>query len=64
MVEPLQSINRAIEAKDRMSFVEAFNGFTIACNSCHREMGREFITIQVPTVSPFSDQSFAQSKKE
>jgi cytochrome c553 len=63
MVEPLQSINRAIEAKDSKSFGTAFNGLTAACNSCHREMGREFITIQVPAVSPFSDQSFSPSKK-
>jgi hypothetical protein len=64
MAEPLQSINKAIEAKDSVSFAKAFNGLTAGCNSCHREMEREFITIQVPAVSPFSDQSFSPSKKE
>lgn len=64
MIEPLQSINKAIEAKDSTSFASAFNRLTVACNSCHREMGREFITIQVPAVSPFSDQSFSSSRKQ
>ena len=63
MSAPIQSINKAIESKDGVSFTKAFSDLTAGCNSCHREMGREFITIQVPAVSPFSDQLFASPKK-
>jgi hypothetical protein len=64
MAEPLQSIKRAIDSKDGMGFAKAFTEFTNRCNACHRDMGRDFITIQVPTVSPFSDQSFTPSKRQ
>jgi len=63
MSAPIQSINKAIESKDGVSFAKAFSDLTAGCNSCHREMGREFITIQVPAVSPFSDQLFALPKQ-
>jgi hypothetical protein len=64
MLEPIQSIKKAIDSKDGKGFHEAFIEFTNKCNACHRDMGREFITVQVPTVSPFSDQSFAPSRKQ
>ena len=64
MLEPLQSINTAIETRDSVGFTGAFNQLTVACNSCHREMGRDFISVQVPTASPFSDQKFSSSKKQ
>ena len=63
MLEPIQSIKKAIDSKDGKGFHEAFIELTNKCNACHRDMGREFITVQVPTVSPFSDQSFAPSRK-
>lgn len=63
MAEPLRSIDKATAAKDSQGFAKAFKELTAACNSCHREMGREFITIQVPAASPFSNQSFSPPKK-
>ena len=56
---PVQSIHDAIEAKDSTRFAKAFNDLTAACNACHQAIGRGFIVIQVPTASPFSDQSFS-----
>ena len=44
-------------------FVKGFNALTAACNACHQGIGRGFVVIQVPTVSPFSDQSFAPPKR-
>jgi cytochrome c556 len=64
MAAPIQSINKAIESKDGTGFAKAFNELTAGCNSCHRDMEREFITIQVPAVSPFSDQLFTSPKKQ
>lgn len=58
-VAPIQAISAAIEAKDKARFTKGFNALTTACNACHQGIGRGFIVIQVPTASPFSDQSFA-----
>jgi hypothetical protein len=61
-VEPIQTITAAIEAKDSARFAKGFNALTAACNACHQGIGRDFIIIQVPTASPFGDQSFAPPK--
>ena len=62
-VGPFKTINAAIKAKDASQFTKGFNEFTAACNACHQGIGRAFIVIQMPTISPFSDQSFAPPKK-
>jgi hypothetical protein len=62
MAEPILSIKKAIESKDDLNFTKAFNELTAGCNSCHRQMRREFITIQIPAASPFSDQLFTPLK--
>jgi hypothetical protein len=56
---PIQLIRDAIDAKDSTKFSKAFNDLTAACNACHHAIGRGFIVIEVPTASPFSDQSFS-----
>jgi hypothetical protein len=57
--DPMQAIRAAIEAKDGTKFAAAFADLTQACNACHQHIGRGYIVIQLPTASPFSDQSFA-----
>ncbi|RTL50673.1 MAG: hypothetical protein EKK40_11165 [Bradyrhizobiaceae bacterium] len=59
MGPPAQQIDEAIKAKDSKEFARAFGDLTVACNSCHQAIGRGFIVVQVPTSSPFSNQSFA-----
>ncbi len=61
--DPIEAIGAAIEAKDGARFAKGFNELTAACNSCHEGIGRGFIVIQVPTASPFSDQSFVPNPK-
>ncbi len=61
--DPIEAIGAAIEAKDGARFAKGFNELTAACNACHEGIGRGFIVIQVPTASPFSDQSFAPAPK-
>ena len=61
-VGPILTISAAIEAKDSMRFIKGYNALTASCNACHEGVGRGFIVIQVPTASPFSDQSFAPPK--
>jgi hypothetical protein len=58
MTQPIQKLTNAIEAKHGAEFVKSFNELTFGCNSCHQQMGRPFIVVQTPTVSPFSDQLF------
>ena len=63
MGEPAQSVANAIEAKDSRRFAKAFSEFTDGCNACHQSIGRGFIIIRMPTVSPFSDQVFPPQAK-
>jgi hypothetical protein len=64
VAEPVQLIGAAIEVKDSMKFAKGFSELTAACNACHQAIGRGFIVIQVPTASPFSDQSFSPRAKK
>ena len=61
--EPLIALSSAIKAKDGARFASAFAALTAACNSCHEAAHVGFITIQVPTASPFSNQSFMPKGK-
>lgn len=63
MAKPLKAISDAITAKDAAKFAKGFNELTAGCNSCHQGIGREFIVIQVPTTSPYSNQVFVPAKK-
>ena len=63
MVQPVQSVTDAIEAKDGRRFAKAYRGLTDGCNACHQSIGRGFIAMRVPEASPFSDQQFAPQGK-
>jgi hypothetical protein len=56
--QPLVAVSEAIKAKNGEHFTRAFADFTAACNGCHQAANVGFITIQVPTASPFANQSF------
>ena len=61
--QPVIALSDAIKSKDGPRFTRAFADLTSACNSCHTAAQVGFITIQVPTASPFTDQSFAPKAK-
>jgi hypothetical protein len=61
--QPVMALSDAIKSKDGPRFTRAFADLTSACNSCHTGAQVGFITIQIPTASPFSDQSFAPRGK-
>ena len=64
MVEqPLMALSNAIKAKDDARFASAFADLTTTCNGCHEAAHVGFIRIQVPTASPFSNQSFMPKGK-
>jgi hypothetical protein len=56
---PLDEIAKAVAAKDPNNFGKAFAKLTEACNRCHQAAGVGFVSIRVPTSSPFSNQTFA-----
>jgi hypothetical protein len=53
----------AIEAQDAGKFARSYGDLTDGCNGCHHSMGRYFIIMCVPEVSPFADQRFAPVAK-
>jgi cytochrome c553 len=63
-VGQVQAVRSAIDEKDTAAFTKAFGALTNDCNACHRAQGRSFITIQVPTNSPFTDQLFVDQVAE
>jgi hypothetical protein len=64
MAEPLQALADAIGAKDASKFTKSYGDLTDRCNGCHQTMGRGFIIMRVPEVSPFADQRFAPKGRQ
>ena len=62
LIGPTKDIGEAIKARDAVKFSETYKELTAACNFCHQAIGREYIVIQVPTASPFSNQVFPLKK--
>jgi hypothetical protein len=61
--QSLTALDGAIKAKDGARFGSAFANLTTSCNDCHQSAHVGFITILLPTASPFSNQSFAPKSK-
>jgi hypothetical protein len=61
-VPTLADVKGAIDARDSKKFAAAFDKLTAACNTCHQATKHEFIVIQRPTSSPYSNQSFTPKK--
>jgi hypothetical protein len=62
-VPVLPDLKRTIDARDGTKFAAAFDKLTAACNACHQATKHEFIVIQRPTSSPYSNQSFTPKKQ-
>jgi hypothetical protein len=62
MTEPLQQLEEAIKAQDRIRFAQAFDAVTDGCNACHRAANFGFNTVTRPTANPYSNQSFEPAK--
>ena len=52
-------LNQAIAAKNKSRFTDAYGRLTDACNACHAAADVGFISVRVPTMSPFGNQLFA-----
>ena len=56
--KPFGQLERVIDARDWARFAAAYDGLSRACTSCHQAMGRDFISIQRPSVPPLTNQRF------
>jgi hypothetical protein len=60
--KPLQMLDTAIKAKDRLTFSKAYASLTAGCNQCHNQChsnaGKPMIVIQVPATCFYPDQDF------
>ena len=54
----LAALELAIAGKDAAAFGVAYGRSTDLCNQCHEQAGVGFITVRVPTKSPFANQLF------
>ena len=59
----IAALEKAVAAKDRAAFANAFDELTAGCNGCHRLLDHGFIVIERPSLLPYSDQSFASRKR-
>ena len=64
VAKQVAALRNAIKAKDTAGFSQAYTELTNGCNSCHRSSDREFINIQIPAASPFTDQDFVNRVAE
>ena len=59
MLQPaLDSINDAINKKDKNLFIKDFILLTNTCNNCHRTVNYEFNMVKIPETAPYSNQVF------
>ena len=63
MLEPISEVEGAIKSRVSAKFVASFDKLTAACNRCHVASSRDFIVIQRPGTSSFSNQSFAPKRR-
>jgi hypothetical protein len=60
----LSALRKSIDETNVAEFTRAYTELTHECNACHRGTGREFISVQVPLASPFTDQAFPDQVAE
>jgi hypothetical protein len=63
ITQSAEEAGTAIATKNSAKFAKAYDGLTLACNSCHQAAGFGFIVIREPRMSPiqtspFSNESF------
>lgn len=61
--EPVAQLEKAIEAKDSVRFVRAYDSLSHACSACHQATDHGFISIQRPTFPPLTNQRFSLGRQ-
>jgi hypothetical protein len=63
ILQAMDSMNVAIEKKDKIIFTRSFHLLTNTCNNCHNAVDFGFNVVKVPGVSPFPNQDFSKPSK-
>jgi hypothetical protein len=58
MKDPLLQLEKAISARNKIDFTQAFDTLTEACNSCHRATNFGFNVVTRPSANPYVNQTF------
>jgi hypothetical protein len=58
MTDPLSQLEKAISARDKSGFNQAFDRLTEACNACHRATNFGFNVVTRPNANPYVNQTF------
>jgi hypothetical protein len=58
MKDPLLQLEKAISARNKNDFTQAFDTLTEACNSCHRATNFGFNVVTRPGANPYVNQTF------
>ena len=58
MKDPLLQLEKAIGARNKNDFTQAFDTLTEACNSCHRATNFGFNVVTRPSANPYVNQTF------
>ena len=61
-LQPVNSLAKAVEMKNSVMFVKAFDQLTGACNACHQAAGFGFISIQRPSLPAVTNQGYGAQK--
>lgn len=56
--QSLQNVTNSIQQKNITEFKNSYTILTSTCNNCHQATQHEFNVITIPTIPPFSNQSF------
>jgi hypothetical protein len=59
---PITALQKAIDGKDRKTFIAGFDNLSAGCNACHHALDHGFIAIQRPAMLPYSNQNFVPQK--
>jgi len=61
---PMDTLDKAIKAKDAAAFTKAYADLTAGCNACHQSAEHPMIVIKVPDIAgtAFLDQDFSPPK--
>ena len=60
----LSALRTSIDERNIAGFIQGYTELTHACNACHLRIGRDFISVQIPAASPFTDQAFVDQVAE
>ena len=57
--DPLEQLQKAVDAKNQTAFVPAFDALSESCNACHRATNFGFNVVTRPSANTFANQIFA-----